>query len=61
MKDTTRETVTIDENHRIRSVRLSPWSQALKTVVAKAPLNWRLLVKFALAGALVGALLAWVL
>ena len=22
MKDTTRETVTIDENHRIRSVRL---------------------------------------
>ena len=47
MKDTTRETVTIDENHRIRSVRLSPWSQALKTVVAKAPLNWRLLVNCA--------------
>jgi hypothetical protein len=60
MKDTSRETVTVDENHRIRSVRLSPWSQKLKAVVAKAPLNWRLLVKFALAGALVGALFAWI-
>lgn len=59
MKDTSRETVTVDENHRIRSVRLSPWSQKLKAV-AKAPLNWRLLVKFALAGALVGALFAWI-
>ena len=61
MKDTSRETVTVDENHRIRSVRLSPWSQRFKTVAARAPLNWRLLVKFALAGALLGALLAWIL
>lgn len=59
MKDDSRQTVIVDENHHIRSVRLSPWNQRLKAAVARTPLNWYLLIKFALAGAVVGAVLAW--
>jgi hypothetical protein len=58
MKDDSRQTVIVDENHHIRSVRLHPWNQRLKSAALTA-LNWRLLIKFAMAGAVVGAVLAW--
>ena len=59
MKEDSRPTVIIEENYHIRSVRLNPWNQRLKAVVARTPLAWRLLVKYAIAGAMVGAVLAW--
>lgn len=59
MKKSPRETIIVDDNHRIRSVRLYPLSQQFKAVIEKAPINWRLLTKYMLAGLLAGALLAW--
>lgn len=60
MKDTNRPTVIIDENHHIRSVRINSWNQRLQSVMANKPLNWALLIKFTLAGAVAGFILAWI-
>lgn len=60
MKDTNRPSVIIDENHHIRSVRLSSWNQRFQAVISKKPLNWAVLIKFALAGAVAGFILAWI-
>ncbi len=51
--------ILVDSNNRIRSVRVGSWSQNVKTAIARAPIQGKLLGLCTLAGIIAGTILAW--